>query len=48
LQQVQRLFLYIRINTSQQDVDYVKLYPNYRIDLHLAFRAELEMNLNVL
>jgi hypothetical protein len=46
LQQVQRLLLYVRINTSQQDVDYVKLYPDYRIDLHLALRAELEMNLN--
>lgn len=39
------LRLFIRVETKHSGTPYIKLYPEYRIDLDLAFRIELDMNL---
>ena len=37
--------VFIRVGLRNNNVKYVKLFPNYRIDLDLALRIELYMNL---
>jgi hypothetical protein len=37
--------LFVRVETQKTDVPYIKLYPDYKVDLDLAFRIELLMNL---
>jgi len=39
------LRLFIRIETKNEGIPYIKFYPDYKIDLDLALRIELEMNL---
>jgi hypothetical protein len=45
LKQVRVLRLFVRVETINPDVPFIKLYPDYRIDLDLALRIELDMNL---
>jgi hypothetical protein len=45
LTQVRNLNIYIRVGIINNNIEFVKLYPNYKIDLNLAFRIGLNMNL---
>jgi hypothetical protein len=45
LKQARNVKLFIRIELRHNDIEYIKLYPYYTIDLDLALRIELDMNL---